>query len=198
MLLLFDLLMRRALGMLGRGSSIRALELENAVLRHEVRLLRRHRRSLDLRFDRAVLAAASRAIPRERWSLFLVRPQTLLRWHRELVRRKWTYKRKGRPGRPPIDREVRALILRLGRENRRWGCVRIQGELRKLGIRVGATTIKLDPPPFRPGSVLPGTRPGLAGVPPVPSLRHPGMRLLQRRDDHASDDLRALLHRDLH
>src|SRR6266511_1174992 len=142
MLLLFDLLMRQALGMLGRGSSIRALELENAVLRHEVRLLRRHRRSLDLRFDRAVLAAASRAIPRERWSLFLVRPQTLLRWHRELVRRKWTYKRKGRPGRPPIDREVRALILRLGRENRRWGCVRIQGELRKLGIRLGATTIR--------------------------------------------------------
>src|SRR6266571_1927044 len=143
MLLLFDLLMRRALGCLGRGSSIRALELENAVLRHEVRLLRRQRRSLDLRrLDRAVLAAASRAIPRERWSLFFVRPQPLLRWHRELVRRKWTYRRKGRPGRPPIGPEVRALILRLGRENRRWGCVRIQGELRKLGIRIGATTIR--------------------------------------------------------
>src|SRR6266704_190748 len=143
MLLLFDLLMRRALGCLGRGSSIRALELENAVLRHEVRLLRRQRRVLDLRrLDRAVLAAARRAIPRERWSLFLVRPQTLLRWHRELVRRKWTYERKGKPGRPPIDPEVRALILRLGRENRRWGCVRIQGELRRLGIRVGATTIR--------------------------------------------------------
>src|SRR5712691_10955946 len=94
MLLLFDLLMRRALGWLGRGSSIRALELENTVLRHEVRLLRRQRRTLDLRrLDRAVLAAASRSIPRERWSLFLVRPQTLLRWHRELVRRKWTYRR---------------------------------------------------------------------------------------------------------
>src|SRR6266511_6052014 len=76
MRLLLDLLMRRALGWLGRGSSIRALELENTVLRHEVRLLRRQRRRLDLRrLDRAVLAAASRAIPRDRWSLFLVRPQ---------------------------------------------------------------------------------------------------------------------------
>jgi putative transposase len=143
MLLLFDILMRRALGRLGRGSPIRAMELENAVLRHEVRLLRRQRRKPDLRrLDRVVLAAASRVIPRERWSLFLVRPQTLLRWHRELVRRKWTYQRKGRPGRPPIDPEVRTLILRLGRENRRWGCIRIQGELRKLGIRIGATTIR--------------------------------------------------------
>src|SRR5438552_14963781 len=143
MLLLLDLLMRRALGWLGRGSSIRSLELENAVLRHEVRLLRRQRRKLDLRaLDRVVLAAASRAIPRDRWGLFLVRPQTLLRWHRELVRRKWTHRRKGKPGRPPIDPEVRALILRLGRENRRWGCIRIQGELRKLGIRIGATTIR--------------------------------------------------------
>src|SRR6266540_2250915 len=143
MLLLLDLLMHRALASLGRGSSMRTLELENAVLRHEVRLLRRHRRSLDLRrLDRAVLAAASRAVPRDRWSLFFVRPQTLLRWHREIVRRKWTHTRRGRPGRPPTDPEVRALILRLGKENRRWGCVRIQGELRKLGIRLGATTIR--------------------------------------------------------
>ena len=67
---------------------------------------------------------------------------TLLRWHRELVRRKWTYRRAGHPGRPPIDPERRAITLRLARENPRWGCVRIQGELRKLGIRVGATTIR--------------------------------------------------------
>ena len=89
-----------------------------------------------------LLAAASRAIPRDRWVAFPVTPSTLLRWHRELVRRKWTYRRIGRPGRPPIDPEVRALILRLARENPRWGCVRIQGELRKLGIRVAATMIR--------------------------------------------------------
>ncbi len=75
-------------------------------------------------------------------SLFLVTPQTLLRWHRELVRRKWTYRNKRQPGRPPLDAEVAALVLRMARENPRWGCVRVSGELRKLGIRVGATTIR--------------------------------------------------------
>jgi transposase len=74
--------------------------------------------------------------------LFLVTPQTLLRWHRELVRRKWTYWRARTPGRPPIDPEVVALVLRLARENPRWGCVRICGELRKLGIRISATTVR--------------------------------------------------------
>jgi putative transposase len=88
----------------------------------------------------------------------MVTPTTLLRWHRELVKRKWTYRGKGRPGRPPIDPEIRALILRLAGENPRWGCVRIQGELRKLGIRLGATTIRtllrrsgLGPAPRRVG-----------------------------------------------
>ena len=68
------------------------------------------------RLDRLLLAAASKAMPRGQWSSFVVRPETLLRWHRELVRRKWTYKRRGHPGRPPIDPEVSALVVRLGRE----------------------------------------------------------------------------------
>jgi putative transposase len=126
-----------------RGRDEHAKDLEILVLRHQLRVLRRTSGPLKLRaIDRVLLAAASRVIPRDRWVAFLVTPATLLRWHRELVRRKWTYGRTGRPGRPPIDPAIRALILRLARENPRWGCVRIEGELRKLGIRVGATTIR--------------------------------------------------------
>lgn len=120
-----------------------AKDLEILVLRHQLRVLQRTAGRPKLKpIDRVLLAAASRAIPRDRWVAFLVAPATLLRWHRELVKRKWTYRRTGRPGRPPIDPEVRALILRFARENPRWGCVRIKGELRRLGIRVSATTIR--------------------------------------------------------
>ena len=74
---------------------------------------------------------------------YLVTPETLLRWHRELSRRKWKRWRAQRgPGRPPLGDEIVELIVRLGRENRRWGCVRIQGELRGLGIRVSASSIR--------------------------------------------------------
>ena len=120
-----------------------AKDLEILVLRHQLRVLQRTAGRPQLRtVDRVLLAAASRAIPRDRWVAFLVTPATLLRWHRELVRRKWTYRKTGRPGRPPIDAELRALILRLARENPRWGCVRVQGELRKLGLRASATTVR--------------------------------------------------------
>jgi putative transposase len=119
-------------------------DLEILVLRHQLRVLRRKAgRPRFTAGDRVLLAAASRMLPRQRWaSLFLVTPQTLLRWHRTLVRRKWTYRKARTPGRPPIDPQVAELILRMARENPRWGCVRICGELRKLGIRVGATTIR--------------------------------------------------------
>ena len=112
-------------------------------MRHQLRVLQRTSGPPRFRVrDRVLLAAASRSIPRDRWVVFTITPATLLRWHRQLVRRKWTYRRTGRPGRPPIEAEVRQLILRLARDNPRWGCVRIGGELRKLGIRVGATTIR--------------------------------------------------------
>jgi putative transposase len=148
----------RGIGVLTGQGSVSQLQLENAVLRHQVKVLRRTVRRPDLQdADQAFLAAASRALSRDRWASFLVTPQTLLRWHRELVRRKWTYRRRG-PGRPPLGPEVGDLILRLGRENPRWGCVRIQGELRKLGIWVGASTIRrvlrragLGPAPRRTG-----------------------------------------------
>jgi putative transposase len=150
---------RRLLRTFAGRSSVAALEIENAMLRHQLAVLRRKAGRLRLRrMDRVLLAAASRLLPRERWSLFLVTPQTLLRWHSELVRRKWNYRRRGTLGRPALDPVIRELVIRLGRENPRWGCVRIQGELRKLGIRVGATTIRtiirragLPPAPRRTG-----------------------------------------------
>ncbi len=97
-------------------------DLEILVLRHQLRVLRRKtgRPKFTAR-DRVLLAAASRVLPRQRWpSSFLVTPQTLLRWHRTLVRRKWTYGKDRTPDRPPIDPQIGALIVRIARENSRW------------------------------------------------------------------------------
>ena len=158
--MLFSLLyflVRRLLGAGGRHQVERDIEL--LVLRHQLKVLQRQvtRPRLN-RLDRVLLAAASRRLPKSSWSSFLVKPETLLRWHRELVRRKWTYRRMGHPGRPPVEPDLRALIVRLGRENPRWGYQRIRGELLKLGIRVSATTVRtillragLDPAPRRTG-----------------------------------------------
>ena len=126
--------------LIARGD--RAKELEILVLRHELSILRRQvSRPRFESHDRVLLAAFSRMLPRSAWSVFLVRPETLLRWHRRLVARRWTYAHR-HPGRPPIGREVRELILRLARENPSWGYLRIVGELRTLGIHVSASSVR--------------------------------------------------------
>ena len=134
----------RMLRLLTRGSEPddAAREIEILVLRHQLHVLARGRRLPLQRRDRVLLAAASRLLGRGRWRSFPVSAQTLLRWHRELVRRKWTYRGKRRMGRPRISGEAATLILRLAKENPRWGYSRIQGELRKLGVVVSATAIR--------------------------------------------------------
>jgi putative transposase len=116
-------------------------ELEIVVLRHELSVLRRQVARPPLEpSDRLLLAAASRLLPRSSWSSFLVTPTTLLRWHRRLAARRWTYS--CRSGRPPIRGELRELVLKLARENPRWGYQRIVGEINGLGLRVSATTVR--------------------------------------------------------
>ena len=128
------------------------------MLRHQLAVLRRH---VDKpRFDdadRAVLAALSRVLPRHRWAAFLIQPETLLRWHRRLVARRWTYPSRA-PGRPPTAAAIARLVVRLARENPEWGYRRIQGELVGLGYPVAPSTVwsilrrhGIDPAPRRSG-----------------------------------------------
>jgi putative transposase len=135
-------------------------EVELLALRHEVEVLRRQvRRCAYEPADRAFLAALSRLLPRSRWATFGVTPATLLSWHRRLVTRRWTYPHRS-PGRPPVDDATTAVVVRLARENPRWGYRLIQGELGKLGVRLAASTIAkimkdhgLGPAPRRSGPV---------------------------------------------
>jgi putative transposase len=128
----------RWLALLARSSVTKDAEL--LMLRHEVAVLRRQvaRPRVDWA-DRAVLAGLARLLPRPTRHGLFVRPETLLRWHRDLVRRRWSYPH--RRGRPAVPADVRALVVRLASENPTWGYRRIHGELCRLGYRIGASTI---------------------------------------------------------
>jgi putative transposase len=139
-----------------RGRDVKDVEL--LVLRHELEVLRRPVARPTLRAaDRALLAAAVCHLPRPSRGARLVTPRTVLRWHRALVRRKWRQPPSQR-GRPPVPAEVGALVLRLARENPRWGHRRISGELAKLGFGASPSTVRrllaragLGPAPRRSG-----------------------------------------------
>jgi len=125
----------------GRSSGF-AKDVELLVLRHQLVVLQRQQRRPPLRpADRALLAALTRILPQQRRRGLIVTPQTLLRWHRELVRRKWTQPRRS-PARPPVDDRIRQLVVRFAGENPGWGYPRIAGELLKLGLRVSPSTIR--------------------------------------------------------
>ena len=130
-------------------------DLEILVLRHQVKILERqlHGRLWYRPADRALLGALSRLLPRWPWQSFLVTPDTLLRGtERQLGASGGAGEKQRRPGRRALRPEVVQLIVRLGQENRSWGCVPIQGELNRLRNRLGSGA-------FQHGKLLPGATP---------------------------------------
>jgi putative transposase len=163
--LLYLMFVRLAGWMALLARSAAAKDAELLILRHEVSVLRRQnpRPRLDWA-DRAVLAALARLLPKPLRMGRLVTPDTLLRWHRRMVRWHWTCPHTG--GRPPIDAKLAILIEQMARENPSWGYKRIQGELLGLGIQVGASTVR---------RVLKRLR-----IPPAPQRDHPTWRRFLR------------------
>ncbi len=126
---------RRLVGFAAPDALLQQVLAENMVLRHRLVVETRGAPRPRLRRrDRLFFAALSRILPRERWGVFSFSPQTPLRWHRELVKRRWTFK-KTRMGRPRVAPEMRDLIISMGKDSSDWGCYRIKGELQGLGVR---------------------------------------------------------------
>jgi hypothetical protein len=134
------LAVRRVLALVGLGPTPDAKDVEIAGLRHQVMVLRRQVARPGT--DRLVFATLSRLLPRERWSAFLVTPGTLARWHRELVRRRWTYPSRNNGARRGLDPRWWSWWSRPARENPRWGYLRIVGECAKVGVRISATSVR--------------------------------------------------------
>lgn len=120
-----------------------ALQLENVALRHQIGVLQRGiRRPKLTATDRLFWVALSRVWGDWRSALAIVKPETVISWHRKAFRLFWTWKvRHGRPGRPAVPSDVLALIRRMSRDNPLWGAPRIHGELLKLGIDIGETSV---------------------------------------------------------
>jgi len=139
-------------------------DVEILMLRHQLAVALRERPRAHLRLtwpDRAWLALLAGTLPADGLAAMrlIVTPGTILRWHRDIVRRRWArLSRRGRSGRPPVRRNVRSVVLRLARENESWGYRRVHGELAVLGIRVAPSTVwrilrdaGIDPAPRRDG-----------------------------------------------
>jgi len=145
---------------LGRKSD-NEKDLEILILRHQLDILERKqkRRITPNQAEKLFLAvlttrlktSTNRSANQLRDIIRIFQPETVLRWHREMVRRKWTFKRKAKGGRPRISKELEALIIRLARENGCWGYGKIEAELLKLGFTVSASTVRnvLNRPRFR-------------------------------------------------
>jgi putative transposase len=151
----------RVFGWLGLlACSDRTKDAEILLLRHQLAVLQRQVRTPRLsRADRAILCALARLLPRSHLCrpLLIVSPRTLLRWHADLVRRRWTYRRR-EPGRPRTTRALRVLVLEMARDNPGWGYRRIHGELAGLGCKLAPSTVwqilkeaGIDPAPRRAG-----------------------------------------------
>src|SRR4051794_14756568 len=131
----------------GASSAVKtraALQLENIALRHQIGVLHRSAKKRPQLHapDRLLWVWLSRVWADWRSALVVVKPETVIAWHRKAFSLFWTWKiRRGKPGRPPVPREVRDLIRRLSRENPGWGAPRIHGELLKLGINIGETSV---------------------------------------------------------
>ena len=168
---------------------------EILILRHQLAILQRQQpRRPKLNWaDRALLAALLGVIPKARRQglRLLVTPDTILRWHRDIVRRRWAARSmRGRTGRPATRRNIKALVLRLARENPEWGYRRIHGELAGLGVKVAASTVweilkasGIDPAPAT-------DRADLVAVPALPGRGDPGLRLLHGRPARRHPGLR--------
>jgi putative transposase len=156
--LVYQMLGKLLSWMVLHAQSENAKEIEILVLRHQLAVFGRRTPTPRISWtDRAVIAALSRLLPARRRIGFLITPATILRWHRQLVRRRWTT-RPVRAGRPAIPAGVRALIVRLATENPTWGYRRLHGELAGLGHQIGASTLwkilratGIDPAPRRAG-----------------------------------------------